>query len=363
MTKTLDAWGSKEIKISDKLLKEFGLKPFTGELLRTDNYLLHRGVIVAHRDFERVAQAAAAGKPFLQVTGVATSGELHLGHKVDIDVFLMLREIGARSFFCVCDIDAYVSRPDEKVPSMAKAKEYAVTTVAHLLAFGVKPEEIYVQSRKEPRYYEFTFELSKKITENTFKGIYGHLDLGKLSANLLQYADILHQQLPEYAGPMPSVTAIGVEQDPHARAARDLVKRLAYKKMVPPSFLYFKHQGGLQEGAKMSSSEPETAIFLTDSPEQVKRKLDRAYSGGRDSVEEHRRLGGVPEKDKAFEILLFHHPDNDYVEDVYKRYRSGEMLSGELKKLVREFLVEMLSEHQRKMKQHEATARRIVYGE
>ena len=81
---------------------------------------------------------------------------------------------------------------------MAKAKEYAVDVVAHLLALGLTKEEIYVQSKKEQRYYEFAFEISKKITENEFKAIYGHLNLGKVSANLLQYADILHLQLKEY---------------------------------------------------------------------------------------------------------------------------------------------------------------------
>jgi len=356
----LDAWGSKEILVDEKLIKEFGLSPLTEEE-HLKHYLFERNLFVAHRDFGRVLECVKHRRPFIQMTGIATSGKLHLGHKVDIDVFLMFRELGARSFFGVCDIDAYVSRPDSKVPSMQKAKEYAIDTVAHLLALGLKPEEIYVQSRKEPRYYEFAFELSKKMTENTFRAIYGHLDLGKLSANLLQYADMLHQQLAEYQGPMPSITCIGIDQDPHARASRDLARRLPYK-MVLPSFLYFKHQGGLQEGNKMSSSEPDTAIFLDDTPEQIKKKIDKAFSGGRDNIEEHRKLGGVPEKDKTFEILLFHHPDTAFVQEVYRKYKAGEMLTGELKKIVKEFLVGMLSEHQAKVAKYRKQAEKMVLG-
>ncbi|MBI2110060.1 tryptophan--tRNA ligase [Candidatus Woesearchaeota archaeon] len=307
--KAIDPWSSQNLKIDEKMIHKFGLKKFTDiELEGFDHYLFHRKIILAHRDFERVAECIREKKPFIQMTGIATSGAFHLGHKVDVDVFNFFRKLGAKSYFGICDIDGYVSRPDSKIPTLKKAKEYAVNNLAHILALGVNKKDVYLQSKKEPRYYEFAFELSKKITESTFRALYGHLDPGKISANILQYADILHPQLEEYNGAMPSITGIGVEQDPHARACRDLARRLPYK-LVIPSFIYFSHQSGLQQGKKMSSSEPDTAIFLDDSEEEIRRKINKAYSGGRDSVEEHRKLGGIPEKDKAFEILLSHHPN------------------------------------------------------
>ena len=79
---------------------------------------------------------------------------------------------------------------------------------------------MYVQSRKEQRYYEFAFELTKKFTFNTLFKIYGNdYSPGKNSANMLQYADMLHPQLREFGGPMPSLTGIGVDQDPHVCCA------------------------------------------------------------------------------------------------------------------------------------------------
>jgi tryptophanyl-tRNA synthetase len=356
-----DPWGSEEIKLDEKLIKEFGLRKFDKKNLPFDNYFFERGIILAHRDFGAIYDCIKNKKPFIQLTGIATSGPFHLGHKLDIDIFLMFKKLGAKSFFAVCDIDAYVSRPDSKLDSLAKAKEIAVDNVAHLLAFGVERKDIYVQSRKEPRYYEFAFELSKKITENAFKAIYGHLNLGKVSANLLQYADILHLQLKEYLGPMPSITGIGVEQDPHARATRDIARKLPYK-MKMPSFVYFMHQSGLQEGRKMSASYPETAIFLDDSPKEIKTKINKAFSGGRKTVEEHRKLGGIPEIDKAYEILFFHHPDSKFVQEVYNKYKSGEMLTGELKKICIDFLTEFIVEHKKKVEANKKLAREIVYG-
>ena len=357
----IDPWGAKEIKIDEKLIKEFGLKKFDKNNPPFDSYFFKRGIIIAHRDFDIIEKNLKSKKPLIQSPGLASSGPLHLGHKIDVDVYLMLKKLGAKSFFVVSDIDAYVSRPDSKISSIEKAKEYAVEIIADLLALGVPKNEIYVQSRKEQRYYEFAFELSKKITENEFKSIYGHLNPGKMSANLLQYADILHLQLKEYEGPTPTITGIGVEQDPHARACRDLARKLPYK-MKLPSFIYFLHQSGLQKGNKMSASMPETAIFLNDSEEEIKRKISRAFSGGQETAEMHRKKGGVPEIDKAYEILFYHHPDSDFVREIYKKYKSGEMLTGELKKICTEFLISFLREHKRKAEQNKKIAKEIVYG-
>ncbi|MEM4710677.1 MAG: tryptophan--tRNA ligase [Candidatus Woesearchaeota archaeon] len=359
--KTIDPWGSKEVKIDNKLIKEFGLETFKESDYPSEHYLFKRKIIVAHRDFKIIKEHIDLKKKFIQLTGIASSGPLHLGHKVDIDAYLLFRNLGAKSFFVVSDIDAYLTRPDSKISSLKQSKEYAVKIIAHLLALGLKKEEIYLQSKKEPRYYEFAFEISKKITENTFKAIYGHMNLGKVSANLLQYADILHLQLPEYFGPTPTITGIGIEQDPHARVCRDIAKKLPYN-LKSPSFFYFLHQPGLQEGMKMSSSEADSAIFLDDTSKEIKRKISKAFSGGRDTIELHRKLGGIPEKDRAFNILLYHHPDSEFVEEIYKKYKSGEMLSGELKKICIEFLTKLLEEHQEKVKNNINFAKEIVYG-
>ncbi|MCK5150019.1 tryptophan--tRNA ligase [Candidatus Pacearchaeota archaeon] len=362
MEKTkLDPWGSKEIKIDEKLIKEFGLKKFNKTDYPSNHYFFTRNIIIAHRGFEIIKECINKNKSFIQLTGIASSGPLHFGHKVDIDAYLLFRKLGAKSFFVVSDIDAYVSRPDSKVPSLEVAKENAVNIISHLLALGIPKEEIYIQSKKEPRYYEFAFEVSKKITENAFKAIYGHMNLGKISANLLQYSDILHLQLKEYFGPTPTITGIGVEQDPHARACRDLARRLPYNLKLP-SFFYFLHQTGLQEGSKMSASIPNTAIFLEDSPKEIKRKINKAFSGGRESVELHRKLGGIPEKDKAYEILFYHYPNDEFIKEVYKKYKSGDMLSGELKKICIEFLTEFLINHQKEVEKNKKIAREMVFG-
>jgi len=358
MKQVIDPWASVEIKDYDKTIKEFGIKKFTeSEKNKFNHPFFRRGIILAHRDFDKIMDCIKHKKPFIQLTGIASSGPLHLGHKLDIDLFLYLRTLGARSYLSVSDIDAYVSRP--KVPNLKASRKIAIDNISHYLALGIKKNELYLQSKKEARYYTFAFELTKKITKNTYQAIYGHLDLGKLSANFLQYADILHLQLEEFEGPMPSITGIGLEQDPHARACRDIAKRIPYKLQLP-SFIYFQHQSGLQQGKKMSASDPDTAILLNDNPEQIKRKIHKAFSGGRESLEKHRKLGGIPENDKAFEILKFHHPKDKFVEKIYQYYRSGKLLTGELKDICIEFLIKSLKSHQKKLKRTYKIAEKIV---
>jgi tryptophanyl-tRNA synthetase len=230
-----------------------------------------------------------------------------------------------------------------------------------VLALGLDKKDVYIQSRMIPRYYEFTLELSKKITFNTFEAIYGQLDMGKVAANFLQYADILHGQLPEWDGPMPSITAIGIEQDPHLRATRDIAKRLPYR-LEPPSSIYIVHQPGLTENMKMSSSIPASAIFLNDTPEVAKRKIMDAFSGGQATIAEHRKLGGNPEVDRAYQMLRFHHPDDKKVEKLHHDFKSGALLSGELKQICAEWVLKFLKDHQAKYKKFEPVARKMIYG-
>ncbi len=358
----IDPWGQFKVSDYEHVFKEFGLQPIPKSLYeKLDHFLFERGIIVAHRDFDKVLGRIASKKPFVNITGIAASGPLHLGHKMDIDLFRFFKQKGGRNYFAVSDIDAFLSRPDEKIPDLKTAKKWAVQNTADLLALGLAEDDIYVQSRKETRYYEFAFELSKKITKNTFEAVYGHVDLGKVAANFLQYADIMHPQLPEFEGPMPSITGIGIDQDPHARLTRDIAKRLPYKLEVP-SFIYFRHQSGLQPGQKMSASVPESAIFLSDDLKIVEKKIKRAFSGGQPTIEEHLAKGGNLEIDLVFEMLKFHYPDTKELEKIGEQFAGGEMLASELKEFAIEFFVPMLKEHQQRAKENEKRAEKIVFG-
>lgn len=356
----IDAWGSSKIDNYEHVFKEFGLSSFKDYSL-VDHYLFKRRIIIAHRDFDKIKKAIKNKSTFLQLTGIATSGDFHLGHKLDVDFFKLFNKIGAKSKLCICDIDGYVSRPDEKISSMSDSKEIAVKNTADVIALGVNPRDIYVQSQKEKEYYQLTYEISKKITKNMFQAIYGHIDLGKMSAVLLQIADILHIQLTFMFNKHPSITGIGLDQDPHARITRDISKKLNYDLEVP-SFFYFLHQSGLREGEKMSSSDPDSAIFLKDTTEDINRKIKKkAFTGGRDTIKEQKEKGGKPEICKVYEIFKLHN-SKDNIEKRAKMCKSGKLMCKDCKEECVKFLNKFLSEHQKKYKKALPIAKKIVYG-
>ncbi len=101
--------------------------------------------------------------------------------------------------------------------------------------------------------------------------------------------------------------------------------------LMPPSSTYHHFAVGL-DGDKMSSSRPESTIFLEDDLSSVTKKIKRAFSGGQPTVEEHRRLGGDPERDVPFQYMAYFFEEDDAVlAELAESYRSGHLLAGEMK--------------------------------
>ncbi len=121
--------------------------------------------------------------------------------------------------------------------------------------------------------------------------------------------------------------------------------------LIPPSSTYHRFAVGMT-GDKMSSSKPETTIFMDDSIDQMTKKVKRAISGGQPTVEEHRRLGGVVSKDVAFQYLqFFFERDDAAIEEVRAEYESGRMLAGEIKQLCIDKATEWLQDLDEKRQQ------------
>ena len=99
----------------------------------------------------------------------------------------------------------------------------------------------------------------------------------------------------------------------------------------------------------MSSSDPMSFIALTDSPEEAARKVKKyAFSGGRATLQEHRKKGGIPEVDVSFQMLKYGlEPDDKKLKKIYDNYKSGKLLTGELKELTIEKLSKFLKHHQK----------------
>ncbi len=120
---------------------------------------------------------------------------------------------------------------------------------------------------------------------------------------------------------------------------------------LPPASTYHKFMTGLQ-GGEMSSSIPESYIALTEKPEEGAKKVMRAKTGGRVTLEEQKKQGGEPDNCTVYELLLYHlvEDDNELLE-VYKDCVGGTRVCGNCKKHAAELMREFLKEHQEKREQ------------
>jgi tryptophanyl-tRNA synthetase len=146
------------------------------------------------------------------------------------------------------------------------------------------------------------------------------------------------------------------------RAVRDLATRLPYD-FEPPSALIVVHLSGLKAGKKMSKSDPETCIFLGDSPKVAAGKIMNAFTGGQPTVAEQKRLGGNPNVCKVYEFLKFNYPFSDRLRKIWEDCIAGRIVCGDCKLFAAEFVERFLENHHEKLKTTVEVAKRIVYGE
>ena len=81
----------------------------------------------------------------------------------------------------------------------------------------------------------------------------------------------------------------------------------------------------------MSASDTDSSIFLSDTDNQIKKKIGKAFSGGQETREEQERIGGRTAVDIPFQYLSFFMESDDELESIRERYESGKMQSGEMK--------------------------------
>jgi len=97
----------------------------------------------------------------------------------------------------------------------------------------------------------------------------------------------------------------------------------------------------------MSASTTVSAIFVTDTPEQITEKIKyHAFSGGRATLKEHREKGGDLTVDVPYQYLNVFEFDDEKVKKIGEEFSSGRMTSAEIKNELVSVLVEFVRRHQ-----------------
>lgn len=99
----------------------------------------------------------------------------------------------------------------------------------------------------------------------------------------------------------------------------------------------------------MSASDPSSAIFTTDTEEDVDRKIRNAFTGGATTIKEQKEKGGNPEICPIYSYysFLFGRDDKE-LKQIHEDCRSGKRLCGECKQILAERIKKFLKEHQQK---------------
>ena len=342
----LDPWGSELVHDYDGVMAEFGIsqfKPLLKKLPSLHPYM-KRGIIFGHRDFDKYLDALKRGEKCALLTGMMPTGPLHFGSKMVGDEVVWFQKQGAEIFFLIADLEAFAVRGI----SLEAGRKNALDIILSLIALGLEPQHchVYFQSDYLPAYYRLENMLSRRVTHNEFKALYGdEVTPGKMVSALLQVADILHPQLKEFGGFSHVVVPVGVDQDVHIRLTRDLASRMSEFSFKAPSSIYHRFQEGM-DGGKMSKSRPDSVISLTDPVAEAVRKLRAALDGGRDTAEQMRKLGGQPDKCMVFSMLMYHLVgDDDQLKKWEAECRSGSLLCGDCKKRACALMEAFMNDH------------------
>jgi len=228
----LDPWGSASVGDYADLFAEFGIEAFeeVGDDVPDPHYLMRRGVIFGHREYDAVAEAMANDEPFAALSGFMPTGDPHIGHKLVFDEIIWHQRQGGDAFGLIADLEAHSARGMSWDEIDEHARNYLLSLLA--LGFDADEGEIYRQSDNRA-VQDLGFELGSKANFSEFEAIYGfdgETNVSHMQSVVTQTADILYPQLVDE--PKPTVIPVGPDQDPHVRLTRDLATRVRYFKVT-----------------------------------------------------------------------------------------------------------------------------------
>ena len=353
----IDPWASEQQLDYDRLFEEFGMSKLSSELSNKLGFrLAQRGILFAHRDLDLWVADAEAGKPVAIMSGIKPSSEFHLGSKLTAEEMIFFqRKFKAKVFYAIADLEAYA----DNGLTLEQTHDIAVSNLADFLALGLDEKNAYVYKQsQERRVMNMAYVFSRRATPAMLKALYGERNYSLYFAALTQVGDILLPQHKDFGGPKRVIVPVGVDQDPHIRFARDIAFK---EKLMLPGATYHRMMRSLKGESKMSKRDPASSLSLSDPPEVAKKKLMSAFSGGRNTAEEQKKLGGEIEKDMLYEVMRFHFMDDEKELDEMKDDMvSGRLLTGEYKQKWIPHVLDWLKAHQERKKQMLPKAQKML---
>jgi len=348
----------------DKLIKQFGTEKISESILERirkiageDHFMLRRGIFFSHREMDRILTDYEKGIKFFLYTGRGPSGHTHIGHLVPWVFAKWLQEkFNVNMYFQLTDDEKFFAKPNL---TLEDTQKFAYENALDFIALGFKPEntKIIINTRNIQTLYPIAAQVAKKVNFSNTKGVFGFTN--ETNIGMIFYTSL--QSAPCFIEDKPVLIPLGVDQDPHFRITRDVAPKIGKQK---PALIHNIMIPGLEgPGGKMSASSENGTVYTTDSPKIVKNKINKyAFSGGQPDIEQHRKIGGNPDIDVSFQYLrIFFEPDDNKLKSIYEDYKSGKMLTGELKAILIEKINAFLTVHQEKREKAKDRLNEFLY--
>ena len=306
------------------------------------------GQIVGSRDADLFLQALADGQRCKVIATFPIDGPMHLGHGTLVNLLTYFQRLGAEIVMVFRD----------ELDDLARARRIMGESLLTAAAAGLDTDDVdaYLQ-QDNPAVIQTAFALGNAIplgVLNSALGVRLRDSATDTFRPVLRLADILHPQQPERGGPCRTLALDGIGGDVYLRMARNVAERFG---CIKPSALYVRMMRGLTTyrdpatGSAvdvMTNAIPAGRIAYSDAPEEIRRRIGRAYTGGRRTREEQREKGGNPDP-RICSISSVHAfyatPEPEEYVALQERCRAGALLCGECKGLAADGLLEYLRRH------------------
>ncbi len=342
----------------DRLIKEFGVSRIDEQLLKRIekhtgelHFMLRRGVFFAHRDMNWILDEYEKGNKFFLYTGRAPSGPVHVGH--------LLPWVFTKWLQVKFDVDLWFQFPDEEKflfkqdVDYEEIQKWLEDNMLDVIAVGFNPEKTHflIDTRHAGLMYPEAVKVARKITYSMVRASFGFNESTNVGSLFYTTMQAVPAFLPSVLAKkkLPCLIPHAIDQDPHFRVTRDILPRIGQNKPASIQTVFLPPLVGA-EGKMSSSGAGEHAIFATDDAKTIEKKIKKyAFSGGRETIEEHRTKGGNPDIDVSYQYLrMLFEPSDSELERIYNEYKSGRMLTSELKKITIERVQDFLDAHQRR---------------
>ena len=365
MSNTVTPWEVKGKIDYDKLIEQFGtqkideplikeISDLTGGKLHT---MLRRGIFFSHRDLNLILKDYSDGKNFFLYTGRAPSLGMHIGHLIPFVFTKWLQDVFKVNVYIeVTDDEKFMRNPDY---SLDQTMQWSIENILDIIAVGFDPDRTFIFQDTEyiKNMYPVSIKIAKKLNFSEVRATFGFdnsSNIGIIFYPALQIAPTMFEK-------RRCLIPAGIDQDPYWRLQRDIAESLGYYKAAQIHSKFLPPLTG-PEG-KMSSSSPESAIYLSDDPKTVRKKIMKyAFSGGQATAELQRKLGADLSVDVPYQWLYyFFEEDDEKIKKIGEEYSTGRILTGEIKEYLADKLNRFLEEHRSRREEAKEIIKEFKY--